>query len=160
MYNGVEAKLYEGGTHPETANHYRDESYAGEATWLLDGVVVTDGAAEWDVQGKIISDTRQFAPNEAKVKYIDYLFDTYVNGIDEAVLYDRTFVKLREVTLTWQAPARWVEKTPFKSLNFSIVGRNLLLFTKVPFMDPDGYTGLDLSEPTYRNLGINFGCGF
>lgn len=160
MYNGVEAKLYEGGTHPATANHYRDESYAGQATWLLDGVVVTDGSATWDVQGNLVSDTRKFAPNETKVKYIDYLFDTYVNGIDESVLFDRTFVKLREVTLTWQAPKQWLEKTPFKSLNFSLIGRNLLLFTKVPFMDPDGYTGLSLSEPTYRNVGVNFGCGF
>ncbi len=160
MYNGVEAKLYEGGTHPNTANHYRDESYAGEATWLIDGVVVTDGAAEWDIQGNLVSDTRQFAPNTTKVKYIDYLFDTYVNGIDESVLDDRTFFKLREATITWQAPSGWLQKTPFKSLNFSIVGRNLMLFTKVPFMDPDGFTGQLLNEPTYRNIGVNLNCGF
>ncbi len=160
MYNAVEAKLYEGGTHPATANHYRDESYAGEATYLMEGVVVTDGAAEWDVQGNLISDTRKFAPNETKVKYIDHLFDTYVNGITEANLYDRTFTKLREVTLTYQLPASLLEKTFIKSVNISFVGRNLWLWTKVPFMDPDGFPGFTLTEPTYRNMGFNFSGRF
>jgi hypothetical protein len=48
----------------------------------------------------------------------------------------------------------------FKSASVSIVGRNLLLFTKVPFMDPDGYTGLSLAEPSYRNIGINLSVKF
>lgn len=161
MYNGVEAKLFEGGMHPASANHYRDESYAGEATWQIDNAVeVTDGAAVWDGYGTITSDTRKFVPNTTKVKYIDYLFDTYVNGIDEAVLYDRTFAKLREVTLTWQVPATRLKRMPFKEANFSVVGRNLVLWSKVPFMDPDGYTGLDLAEPTYRNIGVNINLKF
>jgi TonB-linked SusC/RagA family outer membrane protein len=160
MYNGVEAKLYEGGMHPGTANKFRDESYAGEATWLLEGVEVADGAALWDEQGRLVSDTRRFVPNATKVKYIDHLFDTYVNGIDEAVLYDRTFAKLREVTLTYVLPAAKLRKTPFKEANISIIGRNLLLWSKVPFMDPDGYTGLSLAEPTYRNVGVNLNFKF
>ncbi len=160
MFNGVEAKLYEGGTHPATANHYRDESYAGQATYLMEGVVVTEGSAEWDVQGNIISDTRKFAPNETKVKYIDHLFDNYVNGITEANLYDRTFGKLREVTLTWYMPSKFLEKSPFKTANISFVGRNLFIWTKVPFMDPDGYSDFSLSEPTYRNIGFNLNCTF
>jgi len=51
-------------------------------------------------------------------------------------------------------------KTPFKSATLSVVGRNLLLFTDVPFMDPDGYTDYDLAEPSYRNIGININLKF
>jgi TonB-linked SusC/RagA family outer membrane protein len=160
MYNGVEAKLYEGGMHPASANHFRDESYAGEATFLLEGLEITEGTAVWDIQGKLISDTRKFAPNTTKVKYIDHLFDTYVNGIDEAVLYDRDFAKLREVTLTYSVPQRFLSKKIFKEANFSVIGRNLWLWSKVPFMDPDGYTGSNLAEPTYRNVGVNVNLKF
>lgn len=160
MYNGVEAKLYEGGTHPGSANSFRDDSYAGKATYLLDGVKVLDGAAKWDDQGNITEDTRTFAPNDVKVKFIDYLFDTYVNGIDQSVLYDRTFFKLREATVTYDLPASLIKNTIFKAVNVSLVGRNLWLWTKVPFMDPDGYYGLTLSEPTYRNIGFNLNCKF
>jgi len=51
-------------------------------------------------------------------------------------------------------------RTPFKSANLSVVGRNVLLFTKVPYMDPDGYTGLTLAEPSYRNIGVNLNLKF
>ncbi|UKJ06813.1 SusC/RagA family TonB-linked outer membrane protein [Solitalea lacus] len=160
MYNGLEAKLFEGGMHKSTANQYRDDSYAGKATYLADGVVVTEGAVEYDPQGNIISDTRKFAPNTTKVDYVDWVMTTYTNGIDEANLYDKTFVKLREVALTYNVSPKLLKKTPFSSANFSVVGRNLLLFTKVPFMDPDGYDGFDLAEPTYRNIGFNLNLKF
>jgi TonB dependent receptor len=160
MLNGVEAKLYEGGMHPATANSFRDDSYAGKATFLLDGVEVTDGTAKWDVQGNLTEDTRKYAPNATKVKYIDHLFDTYVNGIDEAVLYDRTFAKLREVTLTYTVPTSFLKNKPFKEANISVVGRNLLLWSNVPFMDPDGYNFYNLAEPTYRNIGVNVNLKF
>jgi TonB-linked SusC/RagA family outer membrane protein len=162
MYNGVEAKLYEGGMHPATANQYRDESYAGEATFLLEGVEVTEGSAVWDPQGILISDTRKFTPNTTKVKYIDHLFDTYVNGIDEAVLYDRTFLKLREVSLTYSIPKKRLGRMPFKDVFISLIGRNLALWSKVPFMDPEAYGNnfTTLAEPSYRNIGVNVNLKF
>jgi hypothetical protein len=160
MYNGVEAKLYEGGMHPATANHYRDESYMGEATFVLEGVEVIEGAATWDSQGNLVSDTRKFAPNTQKVKYIDHLFDTYVNSIDEPVLYDRTFAKLREVTLSFSIPKQRLARKLIKEANISLIGRNLWLWSKVPFMDPDGYTGQNLAEPSYRNIGVNVNLKF
>ncbi len=160
MYNGVEAKLFEGGMHPGSVGPLRDDSYAGNATFLLDGVEVTEGAAEWDQKGAITTDTRKFQPNATKVKYIDHLFDTYVNGIDESVLYDRTFAKLREVVVTWVVPPTRLKKMPFKEASVSVVGRNLALFSKVPFMDPDGSTSLELKEPTYRNVGVNLNLKF
>ncbi|MFM2392777.1 MAG: hypothetical protein RLZZ546_759, partial [Bacteroidota bacterium] len=147
-------------THPASANSFRDDSYAGIASYLVDGVKVVEGTAQWDDQGFIINDNRTFAPNDVKVKFIDYLFDTYVNGIDESVLYDRTFFKLREATVTYDLPSSLIKNTIFKSVNLSLVGRNLWLWTKVPFMDPDGYYGLTLSEPTYRNIGFNLNCKF
>lgn len=160
MYNGLEQKLYEGGMHPETANKYRDDSYAGNKTWVGPGVVVTSGSVQYDVQGNIVSDTRKFAPNATQVSYIDWVFATYVNGIPGANMDKRTFVKLREVVLSYTARPAVLKKTPFTSASISLTGRNLLLFTDVPFMDPDGYSGSALAEPTYRNIGVNLNLKF
>ncbi len=163
MYNLVEAKLYEGGTHPGSANSYRDDSYAGKATYLVDGVNITEGIATYDIQGNITADTRKFSPNTTPVKYIDHLFATYVNGIDGAVLYDRTFFKLREIVLSYNLPKSLLKNKVFNDVSLSLIGRNLMLFTKVPFMDPDGISGRQgsqLSEPTYRNIGFNVNCKF
>jgi hypothetical protein len=160
MYNGLEQKLYEGGMHPETANSYRDDAYAGNATFVGPGVVVTSGSAQYDVQGKIITDDRKFAPNTTAVNYIDWIFLTYVNGVPGANMYKRSFVKLREVVLTYNFENKLLKKTPFSSANISLTGRNLLLFTDVPFMDPDGYSNTTLAEPTYRNIGVNLNLKF
>ncbi|GAA4781527.1 SusC/RagA family TonB-linked outer membrane protein [Olivibacter ginsenosidimutans] len=170
LYNGVEAKMFEGGMHPATANHYRDDAYAGEKTYLAGGVEQTGGSATYDAQGNITSDTRTFAPNTTPVNYVDWVFATYTNGIDEANLYNRTYVKLREITLSYNMPAKLLSKTPFKAVSFSLVGRNLFLWSKVPFIDPDGYvdTALDpggfdtteIAEPTTRNIGFNLNLKF
>ncbi|TKK71879.1 SusC/RagA family TonB-linked outer membrane protein [Ilyomonas limi] len=160
MFNGVEAKMYEGGMHPVTANHYRDEAYNGEKTYLVPGVVVTEGEVTYDQQGNITSDTRKFAANETNVNYIDYIFAQYTNGVDESVLYKRTFVKLREVVFSYNIPATLFKKAPFKAASIALTGRNLALFTKVPFMDPESYTGTTLAEPTYRNIGVSVNFTF
>ena len=160
MYNGLEQKLYEGGMHPATANSYRDDAYAGKKTFIGPGVVATSGSATYDVQGNLISDTRKFGPNTTAVNYIDWIFATYVNGIPGADMYKRSFIKLREVVISYNAKANLLRKTPFTSASISITGRNLLLFTDVPFMDPDGYSGLSLAEPTYRNIGVNINLKF
>ena len=160
MYNGLEQKLYEGGMHPETANPYRDDAYAGNKTFVGPGVVVTSGDVQYDVQGNIISDTRKLAPNTNKVNYIDWIFATYVNGIPGANINKRTFVKLREVVISYNANTTLLKKTPFTGASISLTGRNLLLFSDVPFMDPDGYSGLSLAEPTYRNIGVNLNLKF
>ncbi|MGZ5221172.1 MAG: SusC/RagA family TonB-linked outer membrane protein, partial [Chitinophagaceae bacterium] len=160
MYNGLEQKLYEGGMHPGTANSYRDDAYLGNKTFTGPGVVVTNGSVVYDVQGNIVSDSRKFAPNTTQVNYIDWIFGSYVNGIPGANMDKRSFVKLREVIISYNANPQWLGKTPFKAASISVTGRNLLLFTDVPFMDPDGYSGSSLAEPTYRNIGINLNLKF
>lgn len=75
-------------------------------------------------------------------------------------MYKRSFVKLREVVIGYNLKRETIQHTPFKSVSISITGRNLLLFTKVPDMDPDGYAGTTLAEPTYRNIGVNLNLKF
>lgn len=62
-------------------------------------------------------------------------------------LEDASFLKLREVTLTYQLPDEWVAKIPkVKSARLSLSGRNLLTFT--------GYSGLDPEVSNFGNQAI------
>jgi hypothetical protein len=160
IWDGVESKMYEGGQHPATANKYRDDSYAGKPTYVPNGVLVISGSATYDVQGHITSDSRKFAPVTAGTDYVSWVTNYYTSGIDQSELYKRTFVKLREAIITYAFPEPFLHKKGIQGASLSLVGRNLLIFTKVPFMDPDNYTGYQLAEPSYRNIGINLNVHF
>ncbi|SHK60971.1 SusC/RagA family TonB-linked outer membrane protein [Hymenobacter psychrotolerans] len=87
-----------------------------------------------------------------------------------AFVYDASFVKLREVSLTYSFPKSLVSKVGgVKGVDFSIVGRNLWIINKeLPYADPEdavssgnfgqGYsTG---SYPAVRTLGANLRLSF
>ena len=85
-------------------------------------------------------------------------------GIAEGVMYDASFVKLRELQIGYTIPDKFWGKIPLKSVNVSLVGRNLLLWDNVPHVDPEnmsysGGTALpgieNMAIPSSRSYGIN-----
>lgn len=154
MYSTTNQKMWWGGTNPGTVNHYRDEANAGKATFVGQGVVITSGSVTYDANGNITKDTRVFAPNTKAVNYIDYMTNTSNAAYDNYNYFSQTFLKLREVTLTWQVPNKWLGKSFIKGINLSAVGRNLLLFSKMPNVDPDPASD-NLQTPSTRTIGFN-----
>lgn len=85
---------------------------------------------------------------------------------------DRTFLKLREVVLSYNVPRSVLSKTPISSLNVSLVGRNLFLWTPASnnIIDPEitAYNGASVKAfagefavgPTVRSYGISLKAGF
>jgi TonB-linked SusC/RagA family outer membrane protein len=60
---------------------------------------------------------------------------------------DASFLKVREVTISYQLPTAWVSAIPqVKSARLSVSGRNLLTFT--------GYSGLDPEVSNFGNQAI------
>ncbi|RLJ72771.1 SusC/RagA family TonB-linked outer membrane protein [Pedobacter alluvionis] len=159
MYSTTNQKMWWGGTHPGTVNQYRIDANAGKATFVGDGVVVTSGAATYDAKGNITSDTRVFAPNAKAVNYIDYMIETSNGAYNNYNYFSQTFLKLREVTLGWQVPTKLLGKSFVKGLDFSVVGRNLLLFSKMPNIDPDPAKD-NLQTPSTRSFGFNVNLKF
>jgi TonB-linked SusC/RagA family outer membrane protein len=154
LYSTTNQKMWWGGTNPGTVNQYRIDANEGKATFVGKGVVVTSGSATYDVNGNITSDTRVFAPNTKAVNYIDYMTTTSNGAYNNYNYFSQTFLKLREVTLTWQVPSTMFNKTFIKGITLSAVGRNLLLFSKIPNIDPD--PGVDnLQTPSTRTIGFN-----
>lgn len=88
--------------------------------------------------------------------------------IDEANVFDASFVKLREVKLAYALPAAWIRPLRLQGATVSITGRNLaILYKEVPNIDPEtafntgNAQGLEsLSLPTTRNYGFNINLKF
>jgi len=159
MYSTTNQKMWWGGTNPGTVNHFRDEANEGKSTYVGQGVIVTSGQATYDRDGNIITDNRTFAPNKQAVNYIDYMTNTSNSQFVNYNYYSQTFLKLREVTLTYRLPSKWLKGHIFRAADISAVGRNLLLFSKMPNVDPDA--GVDnLQTPSTRSFGVNLNLKF
>ncbi len=147
-------KMYWGGTHPNTVTQYREDDLTGTPSYVGDGVVVTGGEVIYDATGNIVSDTRTYDPNTTPVYWSDWCQYYYHDVSDEAVTFDASFVKLREITLTFDLPQKWLSKISVQKASVSFVGRNIWMWSYLKYVDPD--TGVDdLQTPSSRNLGFN-----
>lgn len=98
--------------------------------------------------------------NEVAVPVRTYVQAFYDN--DKIATFDASYLKLRELKISYSLPKRLVEKTPFKNISVSAFGRNLFLWTKVPHIDPEvaSYDGQlkgieTMSLPSTRSMGFN-----
>jgi hypothetical protein len=57
--------------------------------------------------------------------------------VDEFFLEDASFVKLRELSLTWTLPARWAPRVAGGSAAITIAGRNVATWTRYGGLDPE-----------------------
>lgn len=85
-------------------------------------------------------------------------------GIAELDVYDASYVKLRDVTLNYNLPSRWLGKGFIKSASLALIGKNLwLIYSGVPNIDPESsFTSNNngigqeyAAMPTTRSVGFN-----
>ncbi|WP_460761244.1 SusC/RagA family TonB-linked outer membrane protein [Niabella terrae] len=158
MYNYIYDKMFDTGANPETDNEYRyNQVVNGDNSFTAPGVKIVSGSASYDKYGKLISDTREYAPNDVAIGYQAYaraFRDGYYGIMNES------FVKLRQVSIGYQLPASTVQQIRgLKSASVSVTGQNLLLITGFKFSDPDRDTE-DLNAPSQRMVGFNIKLGF
>jgi hypothetical protein len=65
---------------------------------------------------------------------------------------DAGFVKLREVSVTFSAPARWVQRMRVQGLSLTLAGRNLATWTKYTGFDPEILGGGQANFSTFEFL--------
>lgn len=163
-------KLWWGGRHPNSVE-YRDEQYSsGSPVFVPQGVVVTGGKVERDLNGEIISDTRTYGENTTKVDWQqwcqNYPYRANVTTQESsrfANVFSRTYVKLRRVSLTYNFKKMLPKKGPVKELTATLFANNVAIWKKVPFVDPD-YTGDNndggANDPTARYVGFGMNIKF
>jgi TonB-linked SusC/RagA family outer membrane protein len=138
------AQLYFNGQAEETAFNDRDE-------YIIPNSVVQDGV---DDAGNPV-----YIPNTTPLTIYDntmrqYWADVQGGHRNEEVLLDASYIKLREVALTYTLPKKWLEKTPFGDVTVGALGRNLWLHSgrNNHFIDPESNAFGAGSMPGYTNL--------
>ncbi|MFZ4543907.1 MAG: SusC/RagA family TonB-linked outer membrane protein [Saprospiraceae bacterium] len=159
IWNYIERQTYRGGRNIATVEgamgeaRYNDTQ--GIKSWIGEGVKIANGASpKFDADGNITNYSElQFAPNTNKTFVQDWISRYY--GTDEGVMVDRTFAKLREVTLGYAFPAKWFDNNKYiNAVSLTLTGRNLFYFSKVKDVDLDQYVGL----PSYTTSGLSSGA--
>ena len=105
--------------------------------------------------------------NTVNAKSWDY-YGTLANNVSSTFVYDASFVKLRQIVLGYNLPAKWFSKLHLQGVNISLVGRNLAVLKKdTPNIDPESNynnsaaQGLELAGvPPYRSYGFNLNLRF
>lgn len=75
----------------------------------------------------------------AGTKLGEFRLRTYQEGGRDARVYtqDGGYVRLRDISLSLDAPRGWAQSIRASSLRFSLQGRNVLMFTKYTAFDPE-----------------------
>lgn len=133
MYNGTLLTLnYFGATKESIPYH--------EGTMVAEGIDIATGE-----------------PNKVEVSKQDYWMA--YNNVTEAGIYDRSFLKLRDVTLSYQLPK-------FAGIDISVYGfaRNVLLWSKMKDLDPESSQGNGNMSGAFERFSLpntsSFGGGF
>jgi TonB-linked SusC/RagA family outer membrane protein len=58
----------------------------------------------------------------------------------ESIVFDKTFLRLKEVLISYDMPKRWFNNTFINSVSVFLNGRNLALWTDYPNFDPEAST--------------------
>lgn len=157
-------------------------SYKGFSLYFLidsryGGDILSQTQAEMDMYGvsKKTADARDKGYVMLEGHRIDDVKGFYKStvggraGVTEYYMYNATNVRLRELSLSYQLPSKWMEKTKIlKKAQLSFIGRNLFFFYKKAPFDPDLVlsTGNDnqgievFGMPTTRSLGFSIQCEF
>ena len=123
-------------------------TYNSRRPFIIPNSVVSDGNG-----GYAENTTPIYLTNSS---YQDY-FNNYGYGDGgEAYLLDRSFVKLRNISLTWNVPQKWVKAMSLSGLSVTAFCNNVFTWTASDnrYVDPESTT---VSQATYGDLATQFG---
>lgn len=148
IFSGTNAVAYSAGLHQNTLAGREECEAAGwpeDGCWVPPNTVRADGS-------------------ENTIEVLPSAYFGRIGGqIAEEFIYDASYVKLRELQLSYRLPQSWLRNSPIRLATASIVARNLaLLYSDVPNVDPESnYSntnaqGLELAGvPQTRSIGVN-----
>ncbi|SEA41339.1 TonB-linked outer membrane protein, SusC/RagA family [Arachidicoccus rhizosphaerae] len=118
-----------------------------------DGIIAKGNTSDGDANSQIIPAS---------------LYYKTISSVDEQYVYDASYVKFREINLSYKLPAAWLNRMGIQGASVALVGRNLFfIYKKAPNIDPEtafstgNAQGLeDLTLPTSRSYGVNLTVQF
>jgi TonB-linked SusC/RagA family outer membrane protein len=109
-----------------------------------------------------------YVPNTKQISttnFNEYFYPSSNPGTaEEQRIFDRSFLKMRDITLSYRLPARWASRAKIGEASIGLYARNLLLWVPKAnaYIDPEGTNlGNDLAgeigefsaAPTQKNFG-------
>jgi hypothetical protein len=176
----------------EKSLQYRDPEHGGEAYWFdgsnsmgnlkegvnpnggrtfYDGVRLTGVQADndgsiVDTDGSKYSEVSKVVPSS---NYYNAMYNAWGSGSFYEDLFDNSYMKCREISLSYRLPVSWSRKFGCNNLNLSLFGRNLFyVFKNLPDFDAESsistsWTGAGAIEATTaatRTIGISIRASF
>ena len=144
---------------------------AGQRNSIRDGTIkITELRYEYVILDGVQDDGNGgWKPNETPV-YIDenyYRSSSHYNRAAEILIQDASWVKLRNVSLTYTLPKKWLKKSFLDKVQINAGGGNFLLWTPFRGFDPEGsqyaagsntygFTGLNIPLTQTYSFGVKF----
>ncbi|MEX1185871.1 MAG: SusC/RagA family TonB-linked outer membrane protein [Gemmatimonadaceae bacterium] len=118
---------------------------------------------DWDSPGVLVEgiDVATGLPNTQLISAEEYFHGLF--AYTERYVYDASYVKLRELRLSYNLPASWASRfLSAREASIALTGRNLKMWTNVPNIDPEfAYSsrndqGIEVNmSPNPRSIGFN-----
>ncbi len=123
-------------------------TYNGRRPFIIPNSVIENGDGTYSENTTPISQH-----NGSYQKYYDSY--GYGNG-GEAYLLDRSFVKLRNISLTWNVPKMWTRAMSVSNISLTAFCNNVFTWTAKNnyYVDPEATT---ISQASYGDLATQFG---
>lgn len=128
---------------------YRDAGHGGQAITVVD-----EAAANYKLDpngtrhdGLVLPGVKaDGTPNDKVITagiYYENKYDWTTNGDYHGAIFDNSYIKVRELALTYSMPQRISDKLHMNSLQFALIGRNLFYIYKTlpQGLDPETGTG-------------------
>ncbi|WP_291964986.1 SusC/RagA family TonB-linked outer membrane protein [Maribacter sp.] len=164
----------------EGGSVFSGDTYFGMATGIYDvtagvndlGNPLRDPVTNDNTSGGVILPGVQEdgSANTVRADFTTYEnpYGRYGNAPDAQFVYDASYVKLREVTLGYSLPKKFIDKLPFNAVSFTAVGRNLWIISKdLPYADPEQSFGAGNLQgfqigayPSVKEYGFNIKLQF
>jgi hypothetical protein len=106
-----------------------------ETTKNRDGSIVNEGVNKIDNGDGTFS----YVKNTTSVNTMREWWDNYYNSnLAETKVFENTWLKLRNINISYTIPTKWLGKTPFGMAEVGVYATNVaILYSKVPHIDPE-----------------------
>jgi TonB-linked SusC/RagA family outer membrane protein len=151
----------------------RTLALAGVAGQLIETVDRPEGGILIEgVQNTGTTESPVYTQNTTAISAESYYRSFYNRNHEENNVYDASYLKIRELSLTYRFSPKQLSNTFLREtggLSISLIGRNLHAFTEIPHFDPEQFAiqgqnivgGVeDITYPSARSFGLNLGLDF
>jgi len=147
-----------------TTRTLRNSGLSEETLFNREGAII-------DAEAVILDENGVARDNDIAVTPEQFWTNYSSSTVLESSIFDASFLKLRELSISYALPNSVIGNTPFKSVSVGIEGRNLaLLWARTQHIDPEvslfqaGDIGAGAEErfgvPSTRSVGFNVKLGF